>query len=41
MDIIILEVISDEKDLGVIISNSFKVSKQCTKAAKKGNEILG
>jgi ribonucleases P/MRP protein subunit RPP40 len=36
-----LEVISEEKDLGVIISNTFKVSKQCAKAANKGNQILG
>jgi len=36
-----LEKISEEKDLGVIISSNFKVSKQCIKAAKKGNQILG
>jgi hypothetical protein len=36
-----LEVISEEKDLGVVISNTFKVSKQCAKAASKGNQILG
>ena len=41
MDNIKLEVISEEKDLGVIISDSFKVSKQCAKAANKGNQILG
>ena len=28
-------------DLGVIISSYFKVSKQCEKAASKGNQILG
>jgi len=33
--------IMEEKDLGVIVSRHFKVSKQCTKAAKKGNQILG
>jgi hypothetical protein len=36
-----LDVITEEKDLGVIISNKFKVSKQCAKAASKGNQILG
>lgn len=36
-----LEKVSEEKDLGVIISRDFKVSKQCTEAAKKGNQILG
>lgn len=36
-----LDVINEEKDLGVIISNNFKVSKQCAKAASKGNQILG
>ena len=41
MDNIKLEVISEEKDLGVIISDSFKVSKQCAKAANKGSQILG
>ena len=33
--------VSEEKDLGVIISRNFKVSKQCIKATKKGNQILG
>ena len=33
--------ITEEKDLGVIISNDLKVSKQCDKAASKGNQILG
>ena len=36
-----LEKISEEKDLGVIVSSNFKVSNQCIKAAKKGNQILG
>ncbi len=36
-----LETITEEKDLGVIVSSNFKVSKQCIKAAKKGNQILG
>jgi len=31
----------EEKDLGVIITKDFKVSQQCLKAAKKGNQILG
>ena len=36
-----LEKISEEKDLGVIVSSNFKVSNQCIKVAKKGNQILG
>jgi hypothetical protein len=36
-----LSVVTEEKDLGVITSNDFKVSKQCIKAASKGNQILG
>jgi hypothetical protein len=36
-----LETITQEKDLVVIVSSNFKVSKQCIKAAKKGNQILG
>jgi ribonucleases P/MRP protein subunit RPP40 len=36
-----LSVITEEKDLDVITSNNFKVSKQCIKAASKGNQILG
>ena len=32
--------ITGEKDLGVIFSNDLKVSKQCDKATKKGNQIL-
>ena len=36
-----LEEIMEERDLGVIVSSNFKVSKQCIKAARKGNQILG
>jgi hypothetical protein len=36
-----LEIIKEEKDLGVIISDDFKVTKQCAKASKKGNQVLG
>ena len=36
-----LEEIMDERDLGVIVSSNFKVSKQYIKAARKGNQILG
>lgn len=36
-----LGVVSEEKDLGVIISKDLKVSKQCGVAAKKGFQILG
>ena len=37
----ILDRIEEEKDLGVIISENFKVAMQCHKAAKKGNQVLG
>ena len=36
-----LEVVSEEKDLGVIFTDSFKPSSQCCKAAKTANQILG
>jgi hypothetical protein len=36
-----LKVTIEEKDLGVIMHNSLKPSRQCTEAAKKANRILG
>jgi len=36
-----LAVVKAEKDLGVIVDDTFKVGNQCLKAAKKGNQILG
>jgi hypothetical protein len=33
--------VSEEKDLGVIVTDDFKVAKQCRKAASKGNQKLG
>jgi len=36
-----LEKVSEEKDLGIIISNDLKVSKQCTQAYAKANKMLG
>jgi ribonucleases P/MRP protein subunit RPP40 len=36
-----LEVIKEEKDLGVVLSDDLKVGVQCRKAATKGNQILG
>jgi hypothetical protein len=33
--------ITEEKYLGVLISNDFKVTKHCAMAAKKGNKVLG
>jgi hypothetical protein len=36
-----LEVIAEEKDLGVIVQNNLKVSAQCSKVVKSGNKILG
>ena len=37
----VLEDVSSEKDLGVIVSDSLKPSSQCTAATKKANSILG
>ena len=37
----LLEEVEEEKDLGVIMSNKFKVDKQCVKVAKKANQVLG
>ena len=36
-----LQAVEEERDLGVIIHRSMKVSRQCAEAAKKGNRILG
>ena len=36
-----LQKVMEEKDLGVVFSNKFKVGKQCLKAANKGNQVLG
>ena len=36
-----LEAVSEERDLGVQLTEDLKVGKQCLKAAKKGNQILG
>ena len=33
-----LEVVNEEKDLGVIIANNYKVGRQCAMAAKKGTK---
>ena len=35
----ILENVKEEKDIGVIVSDTLKPSAQCAKAAKKGNSI--
>ena len=37
----VLEVVDNEKDLGIIIHKSLKPSKQCAAAAKKANMVLG
>ena len=37
----VLEVSEEEKDVGVIVTNSLKPSLQCAKAAKKANQVLG
>ena len=36
-----LETVEEEKDVGVMISCDLKPSKQCAKAAKKANSVLG
>jgi len=36
-----LESVSDEKDLGVIISKDLKWEKQCSEAVRKTNRMLG
>ena len=36
-----LEVLHQEKDLGVVISNDLKVSQQCQQAYSKASRILG
>ena len=37
----VLQVVSEEKDIGVIVSDDLKPSSQCGKAVKKANSILG
>ena len=37
----VLEVSEEEKDVGVIVTNSLKPSLQCARAAKKANQVLG
>ena len=36
-----LECVSDEKDLGVIISQDLEWVKQCSEAVRKANKMLG
>ena len=36
-----LQVVTEERDLGVIVQNDLKVSQQCVKAVKTANQILG
>ena len=37
----VLEVIEEERDLGVLVSSSLKVESQCVKASKVANRMLG
>ena len=41
MDTEVLQSVSEESDLGVIISSDLKPSKQCVSAVKKANMTLG
>jgi len=41
MDGVNLEHVTEEKDLGVIISEDLKWEKQCSSAVSKANRILG
>ena len=41
MNNIPLTVVEEEKDIGVLIHNSLKPSKQCSEAARKANAVLG
>ena len=36
-----IQPVTEEKDLGVIISEDLKPSKQCTEVVKKANMVLG
>jgi len=33
--------VREEKDLGIVIQNNLKWSKQCVKISSSGNELLG
>ena len=37
----VLESVVEEKDVGVMVSNTLKPTAQCSKAAKKANQVLG
>lgn len=41
MNNIPLTVVEEEKDIGVIVHNSLKPSRQCSEAARKANAVLG
>lgn len=41
MDNTLIESVEMEKDLGVIIHKSLSITKQCVKAAKTANQVLG
>ena len=41
METIQLQEVSEEKDLGIIVSDDFKWNKQCTAVVKQANRILG
>ena len=41
MDGNILESVEEERNLGIIIQSNLKVDKQCAKAARTANSVLG
>ena len=41
MDDSVIKVVSEEKDLGVLINKDLKFGKQCAEAVKKANKTLG
>ena len=41
MNGVVINKATEQKDLGVIVDNKLKFSKQCVEAANKANKVLG